>query len=112
MTTAGPTLDLRDVRAVLEKRRTALADDLRHDIRGMCAGAETVERDDVMDELDMGAVMSQNGIGLSMVSRKTEMLAAVNAAMDRLDEGTYGTCESCEQPISCRRLRALPFALR
>src|SRR5436190_1779227 len=107
MTTAGPTLDLRDVRAVLEKRRTALCDDLRHDIRDMCAGVETVQPEDAMDELDIGAVMSQNGIGLSMVSLKTEMLAAVNAALGRLDEGSYGLCESCEEPISWMRLRAL-----
>src|SRR3954471_3416972 len=109
---AAPTLDLRDVRAVLEQRRTTLVDDLRHDIRGLCAGVQTVQCDDAMDELDLGAVMAQNSIGLRMVSLKTEMLAAVNAALARLDDGRYGVCEACDHPISGRRLRALPFALR
>lgn len=112
MTAAAPTLDLRDVRSVLEARRTALVDHLRHNMRDMRAGVETVQPDDAMDDLDTSAVLAQSGIDLSMVSLKTEILAAVDAALHRLDAGRYGICESCGEPISSRRLHALPFALR
>ncbi|HEY5628237.1 MAG TPA: TraR/DksA C4-type zinc finger protein [Candidatus Limnocylindrales bacterium] len=37
-------------------------------------------------------------------------IAAVDAALARLDAGTYGTCVTCGQPISDARLEALPAA--
>ncbi len=37
-------------------------------------------------------------------------LAEVIAALRRLDEGTYGRCATCEQPIGSQRLEALPTA--
>jgi DnaK suppressor protein len=35
-------------------------------------------------------------------------LQDINAALDRLDHGTYGTCERCHQPIPIERLEVLP----
>ena len=37
-------------------------------------------------------------------------LAEIDAALRRIDEGTYGTCEFCGEPIGAGRLRALPWA--
>jgi DnaK suppressor protein len=37
-------------------------------------------------------------------------LARVEAALKRIDEGTYGTCENCGQPIAADRLEAMPWA--
>ena len=37
-------------------------------------------------------------------------LAAIDAALARLDAGTYGSCTSCHQPIPVGRLEALPWA--
>jgi len=37
-------------------------------------------------------------------------LAEIEAAITRLDNGTYGVCETCGQPISDARLRARPVA--
>jgi DnaK suppressor protein len=39
-------------------------------------------------------------------------LARIEAALHRLDEGTYGRCEDCGRPIPIERLRALPAATR
>lgn len=36
----------------------------------------------------------------------------VQAALDRMDEGTYGVCEECGQPIPWERLEAVPEARR
>ena len=36
------------------------------------------------------------------------LLLDVRAALNKLDRGTYGTCDSCGQPISPQRLQALP----
>lgn len=39
-----------------------------------------------------------------------EELAEVDEALRRLDEGTYGRCQACGQPIDAERLQALPAA--
>ena len=39
-------------------------------------------------------------------------LEDVNAAIVRMDAGTYGQCEKCNQPINIDRLKALPWARR
>jgi RNA polymerase-binding protein DksA len=39
-----------------------------------------------------------------------QMLAAIDAALKRIDEGTYGTCVSCGEQIRYERLEATPWA--
>jgi RNA polymerase-binding transcription factor DksA len=40
-----------------------------------------------------------------------DQIVACEAALRRIDEGTYGTCAACGQPISSERLKALPYAI-
>src|SRR6185312_4194265 len=47
---------------------------------------------------------------LALRDRNEQHLAAVDAALARLDAGTYGLCESCGKPIAPERLEALPSA--
>jgi RNA polymerase-binding protein DksA len=41
-----------------------------------------------------------------------QLLESIRAALERIDQGTYGTCETCGQAIAQQRLRALPYAVR
>jgi RNA polymerase-binding transcription factor DksA len=45
-----------------------------------------------------------------MIEIHAEMVAAITAALARLDEGDYGRCQECGEEICEKRLRALPFA--
>jgi DnaK suppressor protein len=47
---------------------------------------------------------------LAMRERAELHLQAVEAALARLDDGTYGTCARCGRPIATERLEALPWA--
>ncbi|MBI2832373.1 MAG: TraR/DksA C4-type zinc finger protein, partial [Chloroflexi bacterium] len=47
---------------------------------------------------------------LSMEKRLAEQLAEVEHALQKFDEGTYGLCDICGQPIPPARLEALPQA--
>lgn len=47
---------------------------------------------------------------IALRNNAQELLAQVEAAMQRLDDGTYGTCERCGCEISTERLEALPYA--
>jgi DnaK suppressor protein len=47
-----------------------------------------------------------------LIQMKAETLKRIDAALRRLDEGTYGECFECGDAIAEARLRALPFAVR
>jgi len=47
---------------------------------------------------------------LALEKRLTDQLAEIEHALQKFEEGTYGLCDSCEQPIAPDRLEALPQA--
>jgi DnaK suppressor protein len=47
---------------------------------------------------------------LALRDRNQQHLEAVEGALARLDDGTYGTCTRCGRPIAPERLEALPWA--
>src|SRR5262249_27180137 len=51
-------------------------------------------------------------LAFALIQMKTEMLKRVDEAIRRCDEGTYGYCAECDDPIAEPRLRAMPFAVR
>jgi DnaK suppressor protein len=53
-----------------------------------------------------------HALDFALIEMKSRTLSRINEALQRLDEGSYGACLDCEEPISEARLRALPFAER
>ena len=54
----------------------------------------------------------EDELAFALIQLKGQVLNRINEAVRRLDEGTYGYCGECEDPIGPSRLRALPFAVR
>lgn len=52
------------------------------------------------------------GLDFALIEMKSLTLARINEALQRLEEGTYGLCVDCQEPITAARLHALPFADR
>lgn len=59
---------------------------------------------------DHGTDNFDREFALNLVSSEQDVLYEIDDALRRLDEGSYGVCEACEQPIEGARLEALPFA--
>lgn len=58
-------------------------------------------------------VQMENDAVLAGIGEATAAeLAQINRALAQLDQGTYGVCSNCGQPISARRLQALPYSDR
>ncbi|MFY9614545.1 MAG: TraR/DksA C4-type zinc finger protein [Candidatus Dormiibacterota bacterium] len=53
---------------------------------------------------------SETERNLAVIDQLEHMREAVKLALVRLDDGTYGQCVTCGQPIPAERLEALPFA--
>ena len=47
----------------------------------------------------------------SLGENADQLVRDIDAALARLDEGTYGTCTRCGQPIPEERLEAVPYAV-
>lgn len=68
----------------------------------------TIEKaPDAVDDLQLTTLRE---LAISRLNRDFRLLREVRAALARLDEGTYGICLNCEEPIAPRRLEAIPWA--
>ena len=48
-------------------------------------------------------------IDYTLEDNAEQVLSSIDAALQRIEEGTYGTCETCGKPISEERLEAIPY---
>lgn len=64
---------------------------------------------DLATSSDAGTDTFDRDFALSMLSTEQEALKEIEAAIDRIYKGTYGTCEITGQAISKERLEAVPF---
>jgi DnaK suppressor protein len=58
---------------------------------------------------DLGSDTFEQDFTLQLMESEEGTLAAIDEALERMDEGTYGECESCGGKILKARLEALPF---
>jgi DnaK suppressor protein len=99
---------LRTLRDELTRHR----DHLRAEIEGQGAAPDT---DDLAFADDAGFADRSHSTEersrlISVVRALRSNLLDVNRALDKIDAGTYGTCERCGRPIGVERLEALPWA--
>jgi DnaK suppressor protein len=99
-----------ELKRMLEDRRRELMSEVHGKIRD--ARAEGGKDREVLDQGESSEVDIQEDIEFALIQMKSETLNKIDAALRRLDEGTYGNCFECGDEIAEPRLRALPFAVR
>src|SRR5687767_3998258 len=99
-----------ELRKMLEDRRRELMNEVQGRMRDV-RSSEGKDRE-VLDQGESSEVDIQEDIEFALIQMKSETLNKVDAALRRLEEGTYGNCFECGDEISEARLRALPFAVR
>jgi DnaK suppressor protein len=62
------------------------------------------------DQADVGAKTFEREHELALTHNARDLLVQNDRALARIDAGTYGTCESCGEPIGKARLQAFPRA--
>jgi DnaK suppressor protein len=62
------------------------------------------------DLTDRAALETDRSIELRTRDRERKLIAKIDAALRRIEDGSYGYCEETEEPISIRRLDARPIA--
>jgi len=66
--------------------------------------------DDLPDETDLAASEINQNLVFKLRDRERQLLAKIDEALERIEEGTFGTCEECEEEIEPRRLEARPVS--
>lgn len=66
--------------------------------------------DDVEDEGDLSRSDFDKDLAFNLGERETHQLQEIDDALQRIDDGTYGTCARCGKPIDEARLEAVPTA--
>ena len=59
---------------------------------------------------DMGTDAEEREKAFHLASREGRFLHHIEEALERIEKSTFGTCRSCDQPISRERLEAVPSA--
>ena len=90
-----------------------LKDTLQTKLTTIVAGSD--KRGDIViqqsaDALDQTQFAAERDLVVSLLNRYTQMSRRVRGALRRMEDGTYGTCLTCEDPISVKRLQAVPWA--
>jgi RNA polymerase-binding transcription factor DksA len=107
-------MDGTHARQILESEHARL-DGIRTDLQqelGTETEAESMNEtsDNPQHQADQGTETFDRERDLSILEQVEAELADIEHALRRLDEGTYGQCEACGEPIADDRLEALPGA--
>ncbi len=97
-------------RSALLQLREQLQDTLRS-LKNEVSSLESSHSSGGHDESDNAANAPQAEVGEQKLSVETLRLSNIDRALKKIDEGTYGYCESSGKPIAKARLEAQPAAL-
>ncbi|MBY9073688.1 TraR/DksA C4-type zinc finger protein [Nocardioides sp. WL0053] len=104
------TAELAEVRDELNQYADRLRHEL-HDAEEELAGLMRDAGDGAgNDQADVGSTTFERDHEMSLANNAREMLAQTERALARIDDGSYGVCESCGQPIGKMRVMAFPRA--
>ncbi len=70
----------------------------------------TLSTDDLADEVDLASVELNQSVALRLRDRERTLLMKIEEALAKIESGTYGMCDVCEEPIEVKRLEARPVA--
>ena len=106
-------IDVQQMLQRLEQKRKELQDSIARLTEAHPQPVDAVEASDGPQDFEDVAVdfleMQQEQ---SLLVNQQALLIEVQRAIERIDNGTYGKCVECGQPISEKRLEALPWAAR
>ena len=69
-----------------------------------------VQPDELPDEVDQASMEYLSSFSLRLRGREKSFLKKIDYTLSKIDDGSFGVCEECEESISLKRLQARPEA--
>jgi RNA polymerase-binding protein DksA len=104
------TAELDEVRGELAADRSRLLSELNlveHELQDLMRDAGDGAGN---DQADVGSTTFERDHEMSLANNARHMLAQTERALSRIEDGSYGVCESCGEPIGKMRVMAFPRA--
>ena len=95
--------DLNYFKKYLEGRLEELLSQAGDTVSGM-----TTPKENFPDPTDRAALEADRNFMLRIRDRESKLIKKIKEALERIDNGTYGICDSCGEDISIKRLKARP----
>ena len=95
-----------EIKVALESKREEL---LRYQ-KNQLSALYSPEKHHLADLEEMAADTTETDSLCTLVDLGSSTLSEIEAALEKIEQGTYGCCELCEKPIHPDRLEVLPFA--
>jgi DnaK suppressor protein len=83
-------------KAVLENAKKTLVEDM------------TLDPNDLPDEMDLASSEYLQSFNFRLRGREKAHLKKLDLALKKIDDGSFGVCENCDEPITKKRLEARP----
>jgi DnaK suppressor protein len=97
---------LDEIKAELLKKKQELGSNVSAELDDM---REAAEGHHLADMDDLGGDAHDEETTFKILEIESAEIGQIEMAIDRITNGTFGLCETCEKPITADRLRALPF---
>lgn len=96
--------DLKRFKKLLEDSRKQILENARKTLEE----ESNFDTDDLPDEIDQASSEYARAMNGRIRDREKFLLKKIEKALARVEDGTFGVCERCEEPISAKRLEARP----
>jgi len=100
------SLNLQHYKEILLIRKA----ELEKILYNISAEINDINKCDIKDEGDYAAASMDSGRDYQIYLNQKKELAEIEEALKRIEEGTYGICEMCDEPIQEERLKIKPYA--
>jgi DnaK suppressor protein len=98
------------ITAAETRRRKAALESKLKELVGVSSQREELRIDYVADPLDQVRSSTDREMAVQRLGRQSRLIHDVQSALATIEDGTYGICERCEEPIPRKRLDAIPWA--
>jgi DnaK suppressor protein len=95
----------KDMTRILLGEKSKIVQEVSHKIKDEA----NTSKSKTGDIYDIASSERERELSLTLGDRDRGKLPEIEDALERLEDGSYGECEECEEPIAQNRLRILPF---
>jgi DnaK suppressor protein len=96
--------ELKKFQELLEEKRKVVLERARQ----MLSEGMVLDANDLPDEMDLASSEYIQSFEFRLRGREKSLLSKLDLALKKIDDGTFGICEICEEPIGKKRLEARP----
>ncbi len=93
-----------------KKELLARKEQIQKNLKGTFSEMSEMRALDLSDEADYASVAVETDIDAAIMEQQRKELAEIELALDKIEDGSYGICEMCEDEIRVERLQVKNFA--